>query len=170
MYKPVLFINIGLPGSGKSTFCENHMRHFPIISRDRIRFSLLKNEDAYFSNEKEVFEQFCSEIAKWLKKGKSCVADATHLNITSRARLVNKLEKLGCGTDKYNICFLYYDIPVEVCLERNAHRTGRAYVPEHVIREMMLSLKRPNLNEFPNAFHMMTITEEDEIDGDFFVF
>jgi predicted kinase len=69
------------------------MRHFPIISRDRIRFSLLKNEDAYFSNEKEVFEQFCSEIAKWLKKGKSCVADATHLNITSRARLINKLEK-----------------------------------------------------------------------------
>ena len=62
MYKPVLFINIGLPGSGKSTFCENHMRHFPIISRDRIRFSLLKDKDAYFSNEKEVFGELLFKI------------------------------------------------------------------------------------------------------------
>ena len=169
LIKPVLFINVGLPGSGKSTFCKNHMNHFPIISRDKIRFSLIKENDTYFKKEKEVFELFCAAIAENLQKKRSCVADATHLNYASRAKLINKLTELGCNTNSYQVYFLYYDIPVETCLIRNSQRTGREYVPEHIIRDMMLSLKKPAKNEFDNVFDIMTIKEEDE-NGDFLVF
>lgn len=159
--KPVLFINVGIPGAGKSTFCKNHMNDFPIVSRDAIRFSLLGDTDEYFSKEKEVYNIFIKTIANNLKAGKSCVADATHLNKKARKKLINALIQDNCCTNNYDICFLYFDIPLETCLYRNAKRTGREYVPESAIQSMYKSLTAPVENEFPNVFHIFTIKEGD---------
>ena len=159
--KPVLFINVGVPGSGKSTFCRNHMYEFPIVSRDTIRFSLLNDTDDYFSKEDKVYDIFIKTIANNLKANKSCVADATHLNEKARKKLVNALIKENCSIDSYQICFLYFDIPLETCQHRNAKRIGREFVPEDVVRSMYKSLTAPTEDEFPNVFHIFTIKEGD---------
>ena len=63
-----LYILCGPPGAGKSHYCEtlcyNHsLNHdLEIISRDDIRFSLLRSNDTYFSFEKTVYNIFIKEL------------------------------------------------------------------------------------------------------------
>ena len=64
----VLYLLCGPSGSGKSTFAklEDSKRKLVgenclIISRDIIRFSLLKDGEDYFAHEKEVFNIFIKE-------------------------------------------------------------------------------------------------------------
>ena len=61
--EPILYISCGVPGSGKSTFLKNHTKpNEAIISRDEIRFNLLKDGEDYFSHENEVFDKFVDNI------------------------------------------------------------------------------------------------------------
>ena len=51
-----LYILSGCPASGKSTFGKkmSKITGIPIVSRDEIRFSLLKDDEDYFSHEEDV--------------------------------------------------------------------------------------------------------------------
>jgi len=50
-----VYIMCGCPGSGKTTWLKDHVKPgSAIISRDAIRFSLLKEGEDYFSHEEEV--------------------------------------------------------------------------------------------------------------------
>ena len=55
-----LFIICGVPGSGKSTFLRNYVKEpsSVVISRDAIRFSLLKEDSDYFEYEPIVEQMF----------------------------------------------------------------------------------------------------------------
>ena len=60
-----LILMMGPPASGKSTItnliAENHNK-ICIVSRDAIRFSLLRDGEDYFAHEDEVIETFYSRI------------------------------------------------------------------------------------------------------------
>ena len=60
--KNKLYVICGVPGTGKSTFCKNHLTMFgdnvKYVSRDDIRFSIVKENEEYFSHETEVFNKF----------------------------------------------------------------------------------------------------------------
>ena len=59
-----LFIMMGAPGAGKSTFIKNLKGESGIpISRDQIRFSMVKEDEPYFSKEKEVYKEFSTRCA-----------------------------------------------------------------------------------------------------------
>ena len=50
---------VGPPAAGKSYFAKNHLVKddtWAYVSRDEIRFSIITEEDKYFSKEKEVFK------------------------------------------------------------------------------------------------------------------
>lgn len=54
-----LYVMIGIPGSGKSTWAKANKKEKDIyVSRDEVRFSLLQDGDEYFSKEKEVLKEF----------------------------------------------------------------------------------------------------------------
>mgnify|MGYP002513555517 FL=1 len=81
---PTLVIMCGVPGAGKDYHIMNH-RFFTnlranVVSRDTIRFAMLKDGDDYFKNEKKVFNQFVREIATALEEGRDVVANATHID------------------------------------------------------------------------------------------
>ena len=59
---PRLYVLVGCPGSGKSTWAKKHLADTYYVSRDEIRFGLLKAGDDYFSHEDEVYEKFIDGI------------------------------------------------------------------------------------------------------------
>ena len=59
----VLYLMCGIPGSGKSTWIkQNKIESDAVISRDVVRFSLVKEHEEYFSKETEVFYTFIDQI------------------------------------------------------------------------------------------------------------
>ena len=158
MNKGILYISCGVPGSGKSTFLKANKRSDEeIVSRDEIRFSLLKEGEAYFSHEEEVFKQFVLRITDLINSGINVYADATHLNESSRTKLTDALLEAGCQPADVQV--ILFDVPIDICLERNEKRKGtKTYVPQTVIRKMFNSLSYPI--EFS---HVWIVNEEGEV-------
>lgn len=146
-----LYLMMGIPGSGKSTWCQNHLNNQIVwISRDNIRFSLLKDEDEYFAKEKETFRIFMEHINNFLRKGYDVFADATHLNAAARNKVIRNLY---IPADEINV--IYFNVPLEVALERNAQRTGRKLVPEAEIKKMYKGLEFPFMEEGINKVYVI---------------
>ena len=145
-----LYILCGAPGSGKSYFAENHfLKNETIyyVSRDKIRYSIIKEDDEYFSKETEVFNTFVWEIKNILdSKTIPCsgvVADATHLNWASRRKLLKALGILDGKYSNIDIIVVYIRPNLNTVLARNNSRTGRAKVPEDVVKRMYNSQTSP---------------------------
>lgn len=157
-----LYLTAGVSGSGKSTVLRKIISKNPegvIVSRDFIRFALLGENDKYFDKEKEVFKEYVHRIQNALDSGKDVYADATHLNLISRRKLLSNLK-----LDDVKIHLLYFKVPLEICLERNQNRSGLAYVPEEVIKRQFKNLTFPDFNEIDTLhyYSISTITEKGE--------
>lgn len=156
---PNLYILIGAPGSGKSTFAANFTNeHLIYVSRDAIRFRYLdKNPNAhYFDFENEVYKDFINEIVAALKNNYDAIADATHLNTDARKKLTNAIDKYYTS---YNIIYIVFLASTDVCIQRNNKRAGRANVPEETIKQMRARLTIPE-NEDTRAIGLWKIEGE----------
>lgn len=150
--KPILYIMCGAPGCGKSTFAQEFLQKLSqsgldkriCISRDAIRFSILKDDEEYFSREKEVFNTFTNTIATQLKDGVSVIADATHIDMYSRKKLTYAVDQIYAD---YDIVYITFDTPLETCLKRNDLRIGRMCVPEEIVRHMYNKFRAPRDDE-----------------------
>lgn len=137
----------GAPGSGKSTWAkENLIDKAYYVSRDEIRFSLLKDGEKYFSHEDEVIEKFYKIAAEILKNGKDVIVDASHLNRKSRFKTINGIKKY-IPYINYEVYCILMNTPYKICCERNDKRTGRANVPHDVIKSMFNSIEIPVVSE-----------------------
>jgi predicted kinase len=110
-------------------------------SRDAVRFSMVREDEPYFERENEVFNAWISQICEALTNPlvEDIYVDATHLNDRSREKTLSRLPKENVE----EIINVVFKVPIEVCLERNAQRTGREVVPEDAIRNMEKSFKMP---------------------------
>lgn len=128
-----LWLMCGVPASGKSTYVHDAIRAHggTYISRDEVRFSITGEDEDYFSHENEVFQEFIKQINNALDFYKDVYIDATHLNQASRNKVLDRV-----NLAEVNIIPVNFMTPVEVCIARNSNRTGRACVPENVIKRM----------------------------------
>jgi predicted kinase len=152
MKQTKVFLLSGIPGSGKSTWARKNLTPTTEwISRDNVRFSIVREDEEYFSHEDEVFDTFISYINQMLEDPRvdTIFIDATHLNKKSRDKTLNRIRKekiseLNC------VCFI---TPLNICQERNKLRSGRSVVPETVIDNMFKAFSLPDTNEnFTNVF------------------
>lgn len=130
-------------GCGKSTYIKNNIKENEVVvSRDAIRFSMLNDNDEYFSKEKEVYSEFIKQINDAVAANKNIYIDQTSLNKKARAKLFNNLKEKPS-----QIIALYFTTPIEIALARNSLRTGRALVPDDVIMNMYNSIEYPTVEE-----------------------
>lgn len=143
-----LCLMIGLPASGKSTFCKQitkkHAYTDAYISRDEIRYSMLDDKDKYFAKENHVFKEYISRIKTCLSKGYNVYADATHLNIASRRKVIEQIKRSGI---QCSIIGIWIDTPIKDCLYRNNLREGRAKVPYEAMMDMYNKFQVPSYSE-----------------------
>ena len=141
-----LYLMVGAPGRGKSTyareFSKHHKSRIKIVSRDAIRFSMVKYGSPYFSKEKAVFKEFVKEINEGLDKG-DVIADATHINEVSRMKLIKRIDLSKC---KVSCIVLLTD--ELTAIKRNHLREGRARVPDSVISENYARFTHPKTDKF----------------------
>ena len=148
----------GIPASGKTYYAKNILLSDKVhyVSRDEIRFSLLNDNEDYFSKEKEVYSLFIDEISKYLvdPNCEYVIADATHLNWPSRRKLLKSinLKLVADGTWKgiqdINIIPVVINTPYKIVLERNNVRTGREHVPTSVLADMKNKFEDPVADAF----------------------
>lgn len=138
-----LYIMCGIPGSGKTYFANHYLPAKVVVSRDKIRYSMIQDNENYFDHEPEVFKQFASVLAQHLQHFDSVAADATHLNIWSRKKLTNAIDRMYSD---YRIVYVVCDPSLQVCLYRNSKRKGRERVPDSIVRDMATKFAPPNEN------------------------
>lgn len=138
-----MYVVIGAPGCGKSTFIKNHKKDKElVISRDVIRFSLITDTDDYFSKENEVYDIFIKQIQMAIDHNVDFYIDQTSLNKKARTKLFSRLEHLP-----EEVIAIYIKKPLDVILKQNAQRTGRTLVPKDAVINMYNSIEKPEKYE-----------------------
>ncbi len=136
--KGAVVLSIGLPGSGKSTWFKRHS--ILPLSSDMVRILLFDDvteqryQDLVFSTLRSMLR------ARLLAKRPWNYVDATNLSPHERRSWVKLAHDFG-----YEAHAVFFDVPPEVCIERN-HRRERN-VPEDVMRRMAGKLRPPKFEE-----------------------
>ena len=159
---PILYMLCGPSGAGKSTwarkFIEDHFENdIRYVSRDEIRFSMIKEDEDYFSHETEVFRKFVGTIGETLIDGFDVIADATHLNRFSRRKVTQALDMRKID---YQIIYVSFNASAEVCIAHNTNRTGRANVSDSVIRNMCRDFRAPTYDEDDRVINIIEVNNE----------
>lgn len=157
-----LIMMMGVPGSGKSTFANRWQNiDTVIVSRDEIRFGLLQEGDEYFAKEGQVFQEFVSQIVNGLDRGYEVIADATHINAASRAKLI-KAVKNRLPSKELQIEVIWVNVGLNKALEQNELRKGsKFYIPRQVIRRMFEQMEPVDL-EHEEIDRVMVVSVDDK--------
>ena len=141
-----LILMMGIPGVGKSTLLKEkcNPKTDIIVSRDAIRFNILKDTDDYFSNEQAVWQEYIMTLQLFLTddRWENVIADATHLNPRTRDKVLDALDKI-LKKEGIDVYVLWVNASLETALNQNSQRKGRALVPESAIKNMYKSLQPP---------------------------
>ncbi|MDD3652765.1 MAG: AAA family ATPase [Desulfotomaculaceae bacterium] len=114
-----LLVLCGTPGCGKSTFATRYFRETMTVSSDRCRL-LVSDSETNMAASREAFKLFRFTIERRLSLSRFTVADSTALTRRARSELLRIGRKYG-----FNVTLLIFNIPEEVCLDRNAGRERR---------------------------------------------
>jgi predicted kinase len=143
--KGYVVLAIGLPGSGKTTWFRR--RGVTPLSSDLLRNILFDDvEEQRYQG--LVFSTLRSLLrARLIAKMPWNYVDATNLSAHERRQWIKMAKSFG-----YDVQAVFFDVPLEVCLERN--RSRDRMVSEDVMRKMAEKLKPP---VFEEGFSKITV-------------
>jgi len=150
--KGIVILAIGLPGSGKSSWFKRHNIH--PLSSDLLRELLFDDaqeqrfQDLVFSNLRSMLK------ARLIARRPMNYVDATNLTPHDRHSWIKLAKDYG-----YEVQGLFFDVPLEVCLERHKRR-GRV-VPEDIMRRMAQKLRPPTFEEGFSKLTVVRVKQKD---------
>ena len=130
-----LVVLIGASGAGKSTFAAAHFRPSQVLSSDAMRAMVADDPNDQSATE-SAFELLHTLLDLRLARGRLSVVDATNVEGWARERLLEVARRHRRPTAAIAI-----DLPLQVCLERNATRADRS-VPPAAVRRQHAALRR----------------------------
>lgn len=136
--KGYVVLAIGLPGSGKTTWFRR--RGVTPLSSDLLRNILFDDvEEQRYQG--LVFSTLRSLLrARLIARMPWNYVDATNLSVHERRQWIKMAKSFG-----YEVQAVFFDVPLQVCLERN--RSRDRMVSEDVMRKMAEKLKQPVFEE-----------------------
>ena len=117
----------GPQAAGKTTF---YNRHF-VGTHLRINLDILRTR-----------RRETAIIEACLRVGQRFVVDNTNPTAEERARYLDPAR-----AHRFRAVAYFFDVPLAVCLARNAERAGKARIPERGVRATFARLARPTLAE-----------------------
>ena len=133
-----IVVLVGLPGSGKSTYLERI--GVAGLSSDAVR-KLLSDDETDQTIHVRVFQTIRYLLEQRLQIGRPVTyIDATSLTPEERAPYIEIGRAHGCEMEA-----VFFDVPLEVCLERNASR--HRVVPPDALAKMAAKLVPPSVAE-----------------------
>ena len=152
--KGTVVLAIGLPGSGKSSWFKRN--NITPLSSDMVRLLLFDDsqeqrfQDLVFSNLRSMLK------ARLIARRPLNYVDATNLTPHERSSWVKLAKDYG-----YEVQAVFFDVPLEVCLERNRRRDR--VVDEDIMRRMAAKLKAPT---FAEGFSKVTVVRVKKKDNE----
>jgi predicted kinase len=130
-------ILIGIPASGKSSFCRERL----FDSHIRISLDMLKTR-----HREKLLLNACTAAKQ------PFVIDNTNATAAERERFITPAREAGFGIIGY-----YFSSKVQEALERNRQRIGKARIPDKGILGIAARLQLPNLAEgFDELWYVQT--------------
>ena len=140
-----LYITVGLPGSGKSTYVKNFIKDKDIeyLSSDSLRAVYGKSEEDQTVTPL-VFGHIKRKVDEFLKDGKNVLVDATSVNRKERSDYINTAKKYGA-----KVVAIVFKMDRQGLIDRNKKRgeQGGRVVPDFVIDKMLNKFEEPSYDE-----------------------
>ena len=140
-----LYITVGLPGSGKSTYAKEFIKGKDIeyLSSDSLRAVYGKSEEDQTVTPL-VFGHIKRKVDEFLKDGKNVMVDATSVNRKERSDYINAAKKYGA-----KVVAIVFKMDRQGLIDRNKKRgeQGGRVVPDWVIDKMLNKFEEPSYIE-----------------------
>ena len=140
-----LYITVGLPGSGKSTYAKEFIKGKEIeyLSSDSLRAVYGKSEEDQTVTPL-VFGHIKRKVDEFLKDGKNVLVDATSVNRRERSDYINNAKKYGA-----KVVAIVFKMDRQGLIDRNKKRgeQGGRVVPDFVIDKMLAKFEEPSYGE-----------------------
>lgn len=149
---PSLVILIGPAGAGKSTFAAKHFLSTEVVSSDFCR-ALVSDDENNMAATPAAFRVLHAIAGERLQTRRLTVIDATSVDPDSRKPLVALALKHGSLP-----VAIVFDVPEEVCVERNRGRAARRLSARVVHRQWdEMHLSTQSLHE--EGFHQVHVLD-----------
>lgn len=141
-----MFLILGAPGAGKSTYVEKYLGELPLLSCDEMR-------EKYFGYKRtfeircKVFELLLEEIEEMFRKGEAFVVDTTYFNDRESRRILTR----KVPSNKIDVIFI--DKTLEECISQNLDRPPHRRISDDMIELLFERIDIPLEQE---AFHSVT--------------
>lgn len=153
-----VYIMIGIPGAGKTTYAKTKLAHAAYLGTDAIREELFGKE-LTLRGHKRVHQIMHERMLHYLEEGRDVVIDCTNITRKRRKILLNVIPP------GHQIVALFMDTPLLQALKNN--RSRKRHVPMIGIFSMKRNLCAPELEEgFTQIYHIRPqyVKEKDKIE------
>jgi tRNA uridine 5-carbamoylmethylation protein Kti12 len=149
---PRLYMLIGVPGSGKSTWRNAFLKSNDavIISSDDEIDAFAEDQGLTYSDAfkivdfKKIDAKINADFSKAVKDKQDIIVDRTNMSKKSRSRF---LSSLPANYEKHAIIFQCPEEELRRRLDKRAKETGK-FIPDQVLYTMLRNYQEPDLTEF----------------------
>ena len=156
-----MYILVGPPGAGKSTWVEREFQgECSIVSSDAILEAVAAREGKTYD---DIFQKYIKVADKMMWQefdsvvSNECypiVIDRTNMSVGARAKFFERLKNFHRGHG-YKIHAVVFPKPEDAEYQRRLNRPGKT-IPPHVIQSMLASFVMPTVSE---GFETVKIVE-----------